>query len=77
MKATVYPSRGLASLPLFLAALLLLFSLQQGSAIIDVNLQMQLGNPTGATADPNNHSHYLMQRAVEAIDYSDVNGKPN
>ncbi len=38
---------------------------------------MQLGNPTGATADPNNHSHYLIQRTVETIDYSDANGQPN
>src|SRR5262249_43560240 len=45
--------------------------------IIDINLQMQLGNPTGATADPNNHQHYLIQRTVEAIDYSDTNGQPN
>ena len=35
---------------------------------------MQLGNPSGATADPNNHDHYLIQRPVEAIDYSDQSG---
>ena len=49
----------------------------QAAAIIDATLQMQLGNPTGATADPNNHQHYLIQRSVEAIDYSDVYGCPN
>ena len=49
----------------------------QVHAIIDASLQMQLGNPTGATADPNNHEHYLIQRTVEAIDYSDTNGCPN
>ncbi len=38
---------------------------------------MQLGNPSGATSDPNNHSHYLILRTVEAIDYSDTNGQPN
>jgi len=38
---------------------------------------MQLGNPSGATADPNNHNHYLIQRPVEAIDYSDHLGQPN
>ena len=38
---------------------------------------MQLGNPSGATADTNNHYHYLIQRAVEAIDYSDYYGQPN
>ncbi len=49
----------------------------QASAIIDVTMQMQLGNPSGATADPNNHDHYLIQRTVEAIDYSDTLGEPN
>ncbi len=46
-------------------------------AIIDSSLQMQLGNPSGATADPNNHEHYLIQRTVEAIDYNDYLGLPN
>ena len=39
-------------------------------------LQMQLGNPSGATADTNNHDHYLIQRTVEAMDYSDNLGEP-
>src|SRR5271154_4454170 len=43
----------------------------QARAFIDVNLQMQLGNPSGAITDTNNHNHYLIQRTVEAIDYSD------
>ena len=38
---------------------------------------MQLGNPSDATADTNNHDHYLIQRTVEAIDYSDNFGEPN
>ena len=46
-------------------------------ATIDASLQMQLGNPSGATADPNNHRHYLIQRTVEAIDYDDYLGLPN
>jgi uncharacterized repeat protein (TIGR01451 family) len=46
-------------------------------ASIDTNLQMQLGNPSGAIADTNNHNHYLIQRTVEAIDYSDNFGLPN
>jgi len=37
---------------------------------------MQLGNPSNATADTNNHAHYLIQRIVEAIDYSDNLGEP-
>ncbi len=44
---------------------------------IDVTLQMQLGNPSGATSDPNNHTHYLIQRSVEALDYNDTFGEPN
>jgi DNA/RNA endonuclease G (NUC1) len=46
-------------------------------AIIKTSLQMQLGNPSGATPDPNNHNHYLIQRAVESLDYSDSLGEPN
>ncbi len=38
---------------------------------------MQLGNPSNATADTNNHDHYLIQRPVEAIDYSDNLREPN
>jgi hypothetical protein len=45
-------------------------------ATIDATLQMQLGNPSNATADTNNHAHYLIQRTVEAIDYSDNLGEP-
>jgi hypothetical protein len=46
-------------------------------ATIDVTLQMQLGNPSGATTDTNNHNHYLIQRTVEAIDYNDSLRQPN
>ncbi len=59
------------------SALLLLSGVFRADAIIDATLQMQLGNPSGATADPNNHNHYLIQRTVEAIDYSDNLGEPN
>ena len=37
---------------------------------------MQLGNPSSALVDTNNHAHYLIQRTVEAIDYSDNMGEP-
>ncbi len=46
------------------------------SALIDATLQMQLGNPSGAIVGTNNHSHYLIQRTVQAIDYSDHLGEP-
>jgi endonuclease G len=54
---------------LFLAAL-------PARAFIDTSLQMQLGNPSGAIADTNNHSHFLVQRAVQALDFSDTLGEP-
>ncbi len=37
---------------------------------------MQLGNPSGAIVNTNNHDHYLIQRPVEALDYSDNLGEP-
>jgi endonuclease G len=52
------------------------FLIFQAHATIDASLQMQLGNPSGALADTNNHAHYLIQRTVEAIDYSDNLGGP-
>lgn len=61
----------------FVSAFLLLCAALNVSAIINSSLQMQLGNPSGATTDPNNHSHYLIQRTVEAIDYNDTTGEPN
>lgn len=57
-------------------SLLILLPLLHARAIIDVPLQMQLGNPSNATTNPTNHEHYLIQRAVEAIDYSDRLGEP-
>ncbi len=49
----------------------------RASAIIDAALQMQLGNPSGATADTNNHNHFLIQRTVQALDYNNNRGLPN
>src|SRR5450759_1198989 len=46
-------------------------------ASIGISLQMQLSNPSNATADTNDHDHYLIQRTVEAIDYSDNLREPN
>ncbi|HEX4342693.1 MAG TPA: DNA/RNA non-specific endonuclease, partial [Verrucomicrobiae bacterium] len=47
------------------------------SATIDAALQMQLGNPSGADFNTNNHDHFLILRTVEAIDYSDNLAEPN
>lgn len=54
----------------------LFIAILPAKAIIGVAYQMQLGNPSGATVDPNNHNHYLIQRPVEAMDYSDALGEP-
>jgi len=54
----------------------LFIAILQANATIDASLQMQLGNPSGAIVDTNNHDHYLIQRTVEAIDYSDNLGEP-
>ena len=62
---------------LFVASIrALFFTVLQANATIDASLQMQLGNPSSATADTNNHNHYLIQRTVEALDYSDNLGEP-
>ena len=58
---------------LFLAAL----SVLDSKATIDATLQMQLGNPTGASADATNHQHYLIQRPQYSLDYNDTTQEPN
>jgi endonuclease G len=62
---------------ILMGAWALFATIPPASAVIDATLQMQLGNPSGATTDTNNHNHYLIQRTVEAIDYSDTLGEPN
>jgi endonuclease G len=47
------------------------------SAFIGTAYQMPLGNPSGAIANTNNHSHYLILRSVQALDYNDSLGQPN
>lgn len=44
---------------------------------IGLGLQMQLGNPSGATANAADHAHYLIQRAQYAMDYCDTQRTPN
>lgn len=46
-------------------------------ATIGSAYQLLLGNPSGATADPNNHNHYLIERDIETLDYSDNLRQPN
>jgi endonuclease G len=58
------------------SAVVLCCTAPQADATIDALLQMQLGNPSNASANTNNHDHYLIQRTVEALDYSDNLGEP-
>ncbi|HEY1788370.1 MAG TPA: DNA/RNA non-specific endonuclease [Verrucomicrobiae bacterium] len=61
---------------LFISLVALIRPAFEANAYIDATLQMQLGNPSGAGTDTNNHDHYLIQRTVEAMDYSDNYGEP-
>ena len=65
------------SLNLAVILLLLLMIGISAHAKIGTEFQMQLGNPSNATTDMNNHSHYLIQRTVEALDYNDNLREPN
>jgi DNA/RNA endonuclease G (NUC1) len=71
LSSFVRPCRGLLSFVsgLFLATV--------AHATIGAALQMQLGNPSSATTNPNNHTHYLIQRDQYALDYDDVTREPN
>ncbi|MEO6246168.1 MAG: DNA/RNA non-specific endonuclease, partial [Opitutaceae bacterium] len=40
-------------------------------------LQLQLGNPSGATADPANQTRYLIRRAQYGLDYNNTTHEPN
>jgi DNA/RNA endonuclease G (NUC1) len=63
-------------IPLLVVASLFFVVLQAG-AVIDITRQMDLGNPSNATSDTNNHSHFLVLRPVHAMDYNDGRGQPN
>lgn len=63
----------LSAISLALALLTLPFPAR---AIVGVEYQLLLGNPSAASADTNNHDHYLIQRSVESLDYSDRLGLP-
>src|ERR1041384_5660438 len=76
MKSTLQSSLTRKLFPIHVSASALFVFVEPVDAIIDVSLQMQLGNPSVATADPNNHDHYLIQRTVEALDFSDNLGEP-
>ena len=66
-----------ASLKCSIGCCWLFLSVMLAGATIDPSLQMQLGNPSNASADTNNFSHYLIQRPIEAIDYNNTLGEPN
>lgn len=64
------------TLSVLAGASVLFWGLHSAHALIGTNYQLQLGNPSNATADPTNHNHYLILRTVEALDYSDNFGEP-
>jgi DNA/RNA endonuclease G (NUC1) len=70
----VFAGRVLRGLTTFVSVLLLA---EVARATIGASLQMQLGNPSNATADAANHAHYLIQRDQYALDYSDATHEPN
>jgi len=62
----------------FLFSVLLSVAVPDASwARLGVDYQMQLGNPTAATVDTNNHTHYLIQRTQYAMDYNDTTHQAN
>ena len=75
MKKTIRSSFARMLTPIA-CAVALLGVVGSAHAVIGTAYQMQLGNPSGAISDPNNHDHYLIQRTVEAFDYSDNLGEP-
>ena len=66
-------------LPFRIAGLsaILWFSACSSWATIGIEYQMALGNPSGATVDSSNHTHYLIQRLQYAMDYNDTNHQAN
>ena len=62
----------------FLFSLVLYVAGPQASwARVGMDYQMQLGNPSAASVDSNNHTHYLIQRAQYAMDYNDTTHQAN
>jgi len=62
----------------FLFSVMLFVAVPDASwARLGVDYQMQLGNPTIATVDTNNHTHYLIQRSQYAMDYNDTTHQAN
>ena len=59
-------SRVFAGACLAFAAFVL--SVLPAHATVGIADQMLLGNPSGATADTDNHSHFLIQRTIYALD---------
>ncbi|MEY2881323.1 MAG: hypothetical protein RLZZ15_3703, partial [Verrucomicrobiota bacterium] len=69
--------KNLRSLPVLAFLVFALLTGAVARATINVSLQMQTGNPSNATADANNRTHYLVQRAQFAMDYNDTTREPN
>ncbi|MDB6112155.1 MAG: non-specific endonuclease [Pedosphaera sp.] len=77
MKPNIQKSSLRNLVPLLISASALFLAVLQAGATISTSLQLQLGNPSNAAVDANNHDHYLIQRTVESLDFSDNLGAPN
>ena len=62
------------SLSFFAVPVLVLGLLQPALA---ENLNLKMGNPSGATADPSNRNNFLMEKPFFTLSYNDKNGTPN
>ncbi|MBX3737952.1 MAG: immunoglobulin domain-containing protein [Candidatus Didemnitutus sp.] len=60
-----------------LGVLLFFTVVVQSFAVIGAAYQMQLGNPSSASATTSNHVNYLIQRDQYAMDYNDTRREPN
>jgi len=74
LTSSVSPTNHLSVLIAALSAILCFMT--PARATVSTNLQMQLGNPSGATVNSNNLDHYLVSRAVQSLDFSDNLGEP-
>ena len=61
MKVVIRKSLAHKTLAFLLGAAVLLVAVFPAGAIIDAALQMQLGNPSGAATDTNNHYQHEAQ----------------
>ncbi len=50
---------------------------ENGAPAAETNINVLMGNPSGATADDNNPNNYLMPKPYFVLSYNNANGTPN